>query len=317
MKLNKRFNGFSLTELMIAMVLGLLVIGGVIGVFVSNQNTARFNTTLSEIQQISRHGFQLMARDIRAAGFSGCGNVDRFMNILNVAGAQPWATWNGGILGLQAPVAAINGTATTPNTDALRVMYSGGQSAGIAAHVPPQFTLNTAPPVRDGDIAAICDDTLTTIFEVSGIGAVPGTTLLHAQAGTINGTANLGFISPINFAAVPIKQYSVNSMLMRFESVAWFVAPSQDDATISSLYRAALVGNRQVNEEVLLGVSGLNLRYLDETTRQLRTANAVTNWGDIIAVEVSLTIDNGLLGQMVVPDDVRTVAFTVTLRNRV
>jgi type IV pilus assembly protein PilW len=311
MRLSK---GFSLTELMVAMVLGLIVVGGVIGVFITNQNTSRFNNTLIDIQQISRHGFQLMARDIRSAGFSGCGNVDRFMNVLNVAGAQPWATWNGGLLGLQAPVAAINGLAPTANTDAIRVMYSGGQSNGVTSHVPPQFTLNSAPTFRVGDIAAVCDDTLTSIFEVS---AIAGTTVNHAIAGTINCSTNLGFISPLNCGAVPARTFMSNAMIMRFESVAWFVAPSQDDAAVTSLYRASLVGNTQVNEEVLFGISGLNLLYLDATTRQLRTANAVTNWGDIIAVQVNMTIHDALLGQVAVPANVRTMGFTVTLRNRV
>lgn len=306
--------GFSLTELMVSMVLGLVVVGGVIGIFIANQNTARFNSTLGEIQQISRHGFQLLSRDIRSAGFSGCGNVDRFMNVLNVAGVQPWATWNGGLLGLQAPVAAINGLATTPNTDALRIMYSGGQSNGITAHVPPQFTLNGTPTLRAGDIAAVCDDTLTTIFEVS---SVVGTALDHAMGGTINCSNNLGFINPLNCGAVPPRTFMASAMIMRFESVAWFVAPSQDDAAVSSLYRASMIGNTQVNEEVLYGISGLNFLYLDGTTRQLRAANAVTNWGDIIAVQVSMTIHDALLGKVAVPDDVKTLDFTVTLRNRV
>jgi type IV pilus assembly protein PilW len=306
--------GFSLTELMVAMVLGLIVVGGVIGVFIANQNTARFNNTLGEIQQVSRHGFQLMSRDIRSAGFSGCGNVDRFMNVLNVAGVQPWATWNGGLLGLQAPVAAINGLTPAANTDALRVMYSGGQSNGITAHVPPQFTLNGPPTLRAGDIAAVCDDTLTTIFEVS---AVVGTALNHGMGGTINCTSNLGYINPLNCAAVPARTFMASAMLMRFESVVWFVAPSQDDAAISSLYRASMVGNSQVNEEVLFGISGLSFLYLDGTTRQLRAANAVTDWGDIVAVQVSMTIHDALLGKVAVPDDVKTLNFTVTLRNRV
>jgi type IV pilus assembly protein PilW len=41
--------GFTLSELMIAMVLGLLLTGSVIGVYLSNSKTAELNAVLGEI----------------------------------------------------------------------------------------------------------------------------------------------------------------------------------------------------------------------------------------------------------------------------
>ena len=65
MTLSKRKQrGFSLVELMIALVLGLMVIGGVTSVFLSNKQSFRTNTALSQVQENSRIAFELMARDI-------------------------------------------------------------------------------------------------------------------------------------------------------------------------------------------------------------------------------------------------------------
>ncbi|MGI5309102.1 PilW family protein [Rheinheimera sp. WS51] len=309
--------GFSLTELMIAMVLGLLVLGGALGIFMSNQTTSRVNNSLSEVQNTARIAFQLMSKDIRSAGFSGCGNPVRVVNILN--SAQPWATWNDGIRGLAAPVAAINGITPTLGTEAIRVMYASGVSSSINSHdtANAEFTLTAPSDLNPLDIAIVCDDTLTTLFQVSAVNAAANTLEYKTGAAPLNCTQNLGFLMPFNCATTPVRSFPSNAMVMRFESVAWFVAPSRDDSSVNSLYRAAVVGAQQINEEVLFGVSNIQFSYMDATTRQFRTANAVLNWGDIISVSVTLTIDDKVLKQLDLLESAKNINFIITLRNRV
>ena len=62
-----RFAGFGLIELMIAMVLGLLVLGAAIAVFQSNQRTFDANEGTNRIQEGARVAFEMMASDLRAA----------------------------------------------------------------------------------------------------------------------------------------------------------------------------------------------------------------------------------------------------------
>lgn len=68
-------SGFSLIELMIAMVLGLLVLGAAIGVFQSNQRTYSANEGLNRVQEAARVAFELMSRDLKAAGGSACSSA--------------------------------------------------------------------------------------------------------------------------------------------------------------------------------------------------------------------------------------------------
>lgn len=91
----KNARGFTLIELMIAMVLGLVLIGGVISVLLSNQQTYRTNNALSQLQDNARTAFELLARDIRQAGSTPCGNtsVTSLLVSLNGAGTDTYI-WN-------------------------------------------------------------------------------------------------------------------------------------------------------------------------------------------------------------------------------
>ena len=72
-----RLAGFGLIELMIAMVLGLLVLGAAIAVFQSNQRTFDANEGTNRIQEGARVAYELMSKDIRAAGGAACSNLAR------------------------------------------------------------------------------------------------------------------------------------------------------------------------------------------------------------------------------------------------
>lgn len=65
-----RQSGFSLIEVLIAMVLGLVVILGVINVFVSSNHSTKFNDGLREMQENGRHAVFVMQVAIRQAGFT-------------------------------------------------------------------------------------------------------------------------------------------------------------------------------------------------------------------------------------------------------
>ncbi|WP_372625633.1 prepilin-type N-terminal cleavage/methylation domain-containing protein [Arsukibacterium sp.] len=310
--------GFSLVELMIAMVLGLVVLGGVIGVFIANQTTSRANMALSELQNTARLSFQLMSQDIRNAGFSGCNNSPWVGNTIAIAGVRPaWADWtNGsGILGMAAPAPVINGLAPKNDTQALRLMFAAGNSNSIRNYDGITFTLNADSVVDAGEVAIACDENAASIFQVA---TAVGDTVTHDGNG-LNADTNLGFINPWVPGTAPARGFTNNAMFMRFESIAWFVAPSQDDAAVHSLYRASLIGDSQVNEEVLFGVVDMQMTFLNGDTMNFETAAAVTaagRWGRIIAVNVTVELDEAVMQGLEVPDSVRNVNFMVSLRNR-
>src|SRR5690606_15345269 len=83
-----RCEGFSLIELMIAMVIGLFVIGAVSAVFISARQSARYQEALSRLQQNGRTALDLMEFAIRNAGYKGCGSEES--SIANVVNGGAW-----------------------------------------------------------------------------------------------------------------------------------------------------------------------------------------------------------------------------------
>ena len=68
-KFTRRQCGFSLVEVMVALVISLFLIAGVIQLFIGSKQAYRFHEALSRIQENGRFALQAMTRDILMAGF--------------------------------------------------------------------------------------------------------------------------------------------------------------------------------------------------------------------------------------------------------
>lgn len=64
--------GFSIVELMVALVLGLLVIAGVLQVFLGNRQAQRVEQSVSRVSENGRIALDLLGQDLRMAGYYGC-----------------------------------------------------------------------------------------------------------------------------------------------------------------------------------------------------------------------------------------------------
>lgn len=64
--------GFSLIELMIAMLIGLIVLNGVIQLVINSKRTYIDNQAISQIQENARFAVDILSRELRLAGYVGC-----------------------------------------------------------------------------------------------------------------------------------------------------------------------------------------------------------------------------------------------------
>jgi len=74
-------HGFSMVELLVALVIGLFLLGGVLQAFVSSNHTYLTNDSLARTQENGRFALEFLARDIRNAGYNArievcAGNVN-------------------------------------------------------------------------------------------------------------------------------------------------------------------------------------------------------------------------------------------------
>src|SRR3954454_5994998 len=64
--------GFSMVELMVALTLSLILIGGVLSLVYSSKITYLENERVAGNQEGGRAAFEMILRDLRGSGFPGC-----------------------------------------------------------------------------------------------------------------------------------------------------------------------------------------------------------------------------------------------------
>src|SRR5262245_1855145 len=75
MKIPIKLAGFSLLELMLAMVFSLILVGQLITVYLGYKKTYAVIQTLEDIRANGQSAIYFLDRDIREAGFIGCKNL--------------------------------------------------------------------------------------------------------------------------------------------------------------------------------------------------------------------------------------------------
>ncbi len=88
-----RCRGFTLVELMIAMLLGLILMAGIISIFLSSKQTYAAVHVLARLQENGRYGIDIISSDLRRAGYlSGNASVD------TIGGTEGVSTTDGSCL---------------------------------------------------------------------------------------------------------------------------------------------------------------------------------------------------------------------------
>lgn len=324
-------HGLTLVELMIALMLGLLVVGSASAIFISNQQTYRATEGLGRVQENGRMAFELMSRDLREAGGNACGNADRkeplkLVNVLN-ANSNWWANWNNGIIGYEAAMTTAPANRIA-GTDAVALM-SGDSSSGVTvvSHNPTsaRFEVNTTGHgLNDGDIAIICDWRQASLFQITGAQPDINTNIVHNPGGSVtpgNCSMGLGYSNPpkCTVNGTPY-QYGANSMIVRLHAVRWFVGSTVGGGR--SLFRSTLVNQGGVlvarDQQIAEGVNNMQLQYLLEGAVGYVDATAVpaNRWRNVTAVRVNLDMLSADRAGVGGAQLARRIAHTVTLRNR-
>jgi len=325
----RKAGGFTLVELMVAMLLGLIVIGGVSSVFLSNQRVYRTNKALSDVQDSARVAFEMMARDIRTSGLSGCDNSGRIANVLkngpNAGGTLAWwANFSGaslvGYTSSQTDL-AVQGAGSTrvASTESLSLLGIEGSGVSVKTDSEPtgDFTINDSKSdLAKGDVIVVCDPDHAAITQLSN---VSGTTLSHATSGTPgNCTTDLSFPTICSSSSSYI--YSANAQIAKLTAVDWYVGQNADGT--NSLYRISLTNTAGVlsapGSEMVRNVTGLNFAYHQQGNTDFETADKITNWAQVDAVQATMAMQS--VDQRAGTDTkaiTRTFTSTTTLRNRV
>ena len=334
--------GFTLVELMIALVLGLIVVGGSMALFVSQRVTHQQSGDMSNIQNEGRIALDALVRDLRGAGDFGCtvNNNNRIINTVSLFDPA-----NGGIFGFKdtaamgrtAPVPPPPSTPITPSADfPLRgsqtvasfnpkgsVLATVGIYGMISAlNAPANGTVNSlvltgSPAVQPGDVLVVSDCVSASIFEASKVATALGvTTVQH------NASVNTGGMGNGNNAPGLGANYPRGATVGRLDVIWWFYAENitVDGQQLSGLFRMSardntplLVSNR---------VTSLAVNYTLPNGTVQNTLNAAgETWASPTSANLTVTVRSdkrskavkGSLGDF----DTIPLQTSVGLRNRV
>jgi type IV pilus assembly protein PilW len=326
--------GFTLIEVMVAMTIGLVISALVVTIFSASSTTYKAADTVGALQETGRVAMETIDRDVQMAGFRGCNsnNVESSGPLVNVITLP-----NAYINDLGTPIqgyestgpgwtpalpGVIAGAAPAPaaGSDVLVVRVPVGTPAtlsGAMVSATSDVPLFSAAGFNAGDNVFIANCDQTAAFRVTSIA---GTSLRHILGQ--NSNASLG------------KVFDVDAIVMRFETHAYYVAPSsRNPATETSLW---MMINAGAPVEVVEDVEGLQIQYGEDTDADyvanvFRKANNVVDFTQVVALQVNLLlrgtrsneaqqITNYVFnGQTVVPADRytrRVYTATIQLRNR-
>lgn len=174
--------GLSLVELMIAVAIGLFLVGGIGALYLNSKNTFRVQDDLSRVQENGRFAMQILSDDIRMAGYLGCGGTASPQN--NILNPNGWNQLGNAIEGYAKsaipsgyPVAASE---LFGNSDIIRIQHMSADSAKLdqsSDQTGANNSTGTAQIHVDvnalgfnvNDILVISDCGHTDVFGASGI----------------------------------------------------------------------------------------------------------------------------------------------------
>lgn len=320
--------GVSLIELMVAMLIGLMVTVGAVGIFMTNRKSYAATESLGRIQESARMAFELMARDIRDADGTACaqpgpavaGQAPMLPMASVIVGTPWWKDWGSGLAGYEDGGLED----TVAGTDALETRSASDDAIPIVTYAANVFTLvRPATGFAAGDVVVACDNAQASMFYIE---APDDDEVTVAEDGALNCNRNLGVGPGCGTFPYAYASGGKPAMLAKLSAVRWYVKANGRGG--NSLYRRVLDEESEILEGISTpagGTGGLQFEYLIEGADAYVDAASVDagDWKRVKAVRVQLEFE----GQQGNDADRikagtdgsglrRSIRHTVTLRNR-
>ena len=300
--------GLTLIELMIAMIIGLLLLGGTISMFISNKRVYNEQESMGRLQENARFALGLLMHDIRMAGYTGCNDDEAKVNnhvngasgtnILDssnaVEGSENAGNW------LPSGSTDVVGSMVA-GTDGITIRYM--EDTGLVLGTPFMTTTSSAMHVNTGnglvagEIVAVADCDSADIFQITNSDPSTSGTVAH----------NTGTGTPGNATKPLQKKYLGDASIVRYIARRYFIGTGSYGGP--SLFRNVYSQDKddsdadgdtteviQHNEELIEGVENMQVLYGEDTAGSDKiadtyvTAANVTNWSNVVSVRISLLL---------------------------
>lgn len=323
----RRINqGFSLVEVLLAVVLGSIVVLAGGGVYIANKKTIGASEALGSLQNSSRIAFELMSRDLREAGSNPCSATINYSNVLPGRNSDWWSEFNNGFRGYAGSAASLGvgfGTGVGQRVAGTEAFDAHTATTGIENE-----TLVTADMVNgtsnlrvldasgfvSGDQLLACDPQIGFIFAASSVSA---TSISHATGSNCAADFNAQFEECIGGGTSYI--FLKNAMVSKISSHRWYIGNNASGGR--SLFRADLRntgGSATPNivnpVEIAPNVDTMVVSYAFPGSVGYVAAGSVSDWTQVRSVRVVLGLSK------VIPETKEVLSRRstqmITLRNK-
>lgn len=286
--------GFSIIELMVAVLLGALLLMGLVQVYAGVRQSDLTQGALARVQESGRLAVEMITRDIRQADYWGCMRQrDPTTKILSITNRMDttdtdYVAWTGAnaVSGNNNITAlTLGGKAVKAGTDVITLKTSTDLCAGQGRVVNPvtagTLQVDASCPVTAGQPVVITTCDAGDLFTVSSVaaGVISHNTTYNTGAAVKNSSASL------------TKAYGAEAKILTPIQRIYFIATGTGGAL--SLFR--LDDKKTTADELVTGVKDMQILYGEDTNNdnapdKYRDASAVTNMDNVRSIRVTLTM---------------------------
>ncbi len=285
-KMNKKQScGFSLIELLVAMVVGLVIVSGVFALHSATRSAQLVNEAQMDMVADARFAIELISYDLRHAGMWGGTNVSDLIDCRAGDGSC---------------VASSAGESVPADVTATMDCGAGGDWY-VTLSLPVMATNGSNPYGAAG--GCIEDEGYvagTDVLEIHYADSNPPVALLANQAyirsNFVNGRVFIGATQPV------LDAYEASPLTANHElyAYAYYISNFTDAAGdgIPSLRRAALVNGPLIQNQVLIsGVADMQVQFGedvdgDQIPDRYVNPNAVLDWKAVYAAKIWLVMQS-------------------------
>ncbi|SEA81600.1 type IV pilus assembly protein PilW [Desulfuromusa kysingii] len=296
----KQPRGLSLIELLVAMTITMILLGGIYQVFISSTNAYSRNESLSRVQENGRFAMHVIREAVVGAGFLGCSQEpanytsilsdedDYHINYAVPIQGLEWVPDNpgtadelidgaweddGGVVD-PATIDEFNLTDPLTGSDILTVRHViTGQAFDLSADMGgPSANISTEDDLglQDDQLMLIADCEASTLFRVDHY---------DDATGVVNPDGDLS------------KAYAEGAQLYLPRTSSFYIRTNS--AGEPALYRR--VTDAADPEELVEGVENMQVRYGvdtdgDRAADDYDAANDVSDWTDVVSVRIGLLL---------------------------
>jgi type IV pilus assembly protein PilW len=299
----RRAKGFSIVELMVAILIGLIILAGVIQVVVTSKTTFLSQEEMSFIQENARYAVDVIGKDIQSAGYWGCAGSNARVALAARSTVAPE-------LLSTLPVGGYDGTSyggmpaylrdrmplpsgVTESPDVLFVRGAEGTMAGIKNHDGALITTDIAHNVKDNSYFVVIGDDCRRLSIVKAATVSETEIVYGAGADNCSTAIKPSLLKKTYDCTEPYEAYLPGATVMEYGAKAYFIGNSSAISGFPALKRLVFSSAGIEQEELALGVEDMQILYGVMSIGgnvQYKTAALVTaaEWSQISSVQVQM-----------------------------